>query len=41
MKEKEKMMFGYWEYVGRDFEEEMRKMEERKKNKEWWQVCMK
>lgn len=29
-------MFGYWEYVGRDFEEEMRKMEERKKNKEWW-----
>lgn len=32
-------LFAYYEYVGEDFEADMRKMEENPKNREWWELC--
>lgn len=40
LKEQENLLFGYWEYVGEDFEADMRKMADNPRNKEWWSVCM-
>jgi L-rhamnose mutarotase len=40
LKEPENLLFGYWEYVGEDFEADMRKMADNPRNKEWWSVCM-
>ncbi|MBI1671170.1 L-rhamnose mutarotase [Brucella abortus] len=40
LKERENLLFGYWEYVGSDFAADMRKMAESPKNQEWWSVCM-
>jgi L-rhamnose mutarotase len=40
LKEPENLLFGYWEYVGTDFDADMTKMAAHPKNKEWWSVCM-
>ena len=40
LKEPENLLFGYWEYVGSDFEADMAKMAAHPKNQEWWSVCM-
>ncbi|HVW57154.1 MAG TPA: L-rhamnose mutarotase [Rhizobiaceae bacterium] len=40
LKEPENLLFGYWEYIGKDFEADMRKMADNPRNKEWWSVCM-
>lgn len=38
LKEPENLLFGYWEYVGEDFEADMTKMAAHPKNQEWWSV---
>lgn len=40
LKEPENLLFGYWEYVGSDFEADMKKMAGDQRNKEWWSLCM-
>lgn len=40
LKEPENLLFGYWEYIGTDFDADMRKMAEDPRNKQWWSVCM-
>ncbi|MEJ5900926.1 L-rhamnose mutarotase [Ochrobactrum teleogrylli] len=40
LKEPENLLFGTWEYVGTDFEADMKKMADNPKNQEWWSVCM-
>jgi len=40
LKEPENLLFGYWEYVGDDFDAEMAKMAADPKNQEWWAACM-
>ena len=34
------MLFAYLEYVGDDFEADMKKMADHKKTQEWWDVMM-
>jgi L-rhamnose mutarotase len=36
---KDGFLFSYMEYVGDDFEADMRKMADHPKNQEWWDVC--
>lgn len=36
---KDGLLFAYFEYIGDDFEKDMKKMEDNPKNKEWWAVC--
>ena len=40
LKEPENLLFGTWEYVGTDFEADMKKMADNPKNQEWWTGCM-
>jgi len=40
LKEPENLLFGYWEYIGADFDADMAKMAAHPKNQEWWSVCM-
>jgi len=40
LKEPENLLFGYWEYVGEDFEADAAKMAADPKTQEWWDVCM-
>lgn len=40
LKEPENLLFGYWEYVGTDFDADMKKMADDPLNKQWWRVCM-
>lgn len=40
LKEPENLLFGTWEYVGTDFEADMKKMADNPRNREWWAVCM-
>ena len=40
LKEPENLLFGYWEYVGDDFNADMAKMAADPKNQEWWAACM-
>jgi L-rhamnose mutarotase len=40
LKEPEDLLFGYWEYVGSDFDADMAKMAASPKNQEWWSVCI-
>jgi L-rhamnose mutarotase len=39
LKEPENLLFGYWEYVGDDFNADMAKMAADPKNQEWWAAC--
>ncbi len=40
LREPENLLFGYWEYVGDDFAEDMRRMAADPNTQRWWQVCM-
>lgn len=40
LKEPENLLFGYWEYVGTDFEADAAQMAADPKTQEWWDVCM-
>lgn len=35
---KDNYLFGYYEYVGRNYKEDMERMAKNPKNKEWWEV---
>lgn len=39
LREPENLMFGYWEYVGSDFEADMEAIAADPKTREWWAVC--
>ena len=39
LKEPENIMFAYFEYVGTDFEADMKAMAADPKTQEWWSVC--
>lgn len=39
LKEPENVLFGYWEYVGKDFEADMKNMADDPRTREWWSVC--
>jgi L-rhamnose mutarotase len=40
LKEPENLLFGYWEYVGDDFEADAAKMAADPLTQKWWDVCM-
>ncbi len=40
LREPENLLFGYWEYVGDDFEADMAKMADLEITKKWWDLCM-
>lgn len=40
LKEPENLLFGYWEYVGDDYEADARAIAEDPVNKAWWAICM-
>jgi L-rhamnose mutarotase len=39
LREPENLMFSYWEYVGVDFEEDMRRMLSLPDIQRWWDLC--
>lgn len=40
LREPENILFGYWEYVGRDFAADMASMAEDPATRRWWALCM-
>ena len=38
--EKERLLFGYMEYYGTDFDSEMEKMAADPITQKWWEICM-
>lgn len=40
LKEPENLLFGYWEYLGEDFEADAEKMAADPTTQEWWKICM-
>ena len=40
LKEPENLLFGYWEYVGEDFEADAAKMAADPLTRKWWDICM-
>jgi len=40
LREPENLLFGYWEYIGADFEADMQRMAEDPNTQRWWDVCM-
>jgi L-rhamnose mutarotase len=39
LKEPENLLFGYWEYVGSDFDADMQKMAADPDTQRWWAIC--
>lgn len=39
LKEPENLLFGYWEYVGEDFEADAAKMAADPRTQDWWEIC--
>jgi L-rhamnose mutarotase len=39
LKEPENLLFGYWEYVGSDFDADMQKMAADPDTRRWWAIC--
>jgi L-rhamnose mutarotase len=39
LREPENLLFGCWEYHGRDFEADMRKMAADEATRRWWALC--
>ncbi|WP_368184662.1 L-rhamnose mutarotase [Aestuariibius sp. HNIBRBA575] len=39
LREPENVMFGYWEYVGHDFEADMAAIAADAKTQKWWDIC--
>ena len=40
LKEPENLLFGYWEYTGKDFQADAAKMAADPATQKWWDVCM-
>ena len=40
LKEPENLLFGYWEYVGENFEADAAKMAADPLTQKWWKLCM-
>jgi L-rhamnose mutarotase len=40
LREPENILFGYWDYVGTDFEADMASMAVDPATKKWWALCM-
>lgn len=40
LREPENLLFGYWEYVGTDFEADMQRMAADPDTRRWWDICM-
>jgi L-rhamnose mutarotase len=40
LREPENLLFGYWEYVGTDFEADMQRMADDPNIQRWWDICM-
>lgn len=40
LREPENLLFGYWEYLGEDFEADMKYMADLPITQEWWDVCI-
>lgn len=40
LKEPENLLFGYWEYLGKDFTADADKMASDPITQQWWEVCM-
>lgn len=40
LREPENLLFGYWEYIGTDFEADMRSMAADPNTQRWWDICM-
>lgn len=40
LREPENLLFGYWEYVGRDFAGDMAAMAQDPATQRWWDICM-
>lgn len=39
LREPENLLFGYWEYVGTDFEADSARMAADKTTQRWWAIC--
>ena len=39
LREPENLLFGYWEYVGRDFAADMKTIGDQEVTKRWWALC--
>ena len=39
LKEPENLLFGYWEYMGDDFDADAAKMAADPRTQEWWDLC--
>jgi len=39
LREPENLLFGYWEYVGRDFEADMAQIAADPETRRWWTFC--
>ncbi len=40
LREAENLLFGYWEYIGDDFEADMKRMSDLPITQKWWDVCI-
>jgi L-rhamnose mutarotase len=40
LREPENLLFGYWEYVGTDFEADMQRIAADPNTQRWWDICM-
>lgn len=40
LKEPENLLFGYWEYVGEDFDADAARMAADPTTRKWWDICM-
>lgn len=40
LREPENLLFAYWEYIGTDFEADMRRMAADPNTQRWWDICM-
>ena len=40
LREPENLLFGYWEYIGEDFEADAARMAADPRTQEWWDICM-
>ena len=40
LREPENLLFGYWEYTGKDFAADAAKMAADSRTQEWWDLCM-
>jgi len=39
LREPENILFAYWEYVGEDYDDDMQKINDDPRTKDWWDIC--